>query len=168
MTRRVSVTVDIDTTGMDEIMERVSQLARQAVKVGVLEKDDRMVDTDHGGFGMAELAAVHEYGSTAANIEARAPIGTTFSRGRGAREVAQRMARAATDAIAGASAESVYSEIGEWAVECVRETIDNGQLGALQAETIQTKIDHSSPTPAVPLKDTGALRDAYSFEVAKE
>lgn len=168
MSRRVTVSVDVDTTGMDEVLERIAQIAGHVVKVGVLEKDDRMVNTDHGEFGMAELAAVHEYGSTSANIEARAPIGTTFSRGRGAREIVQRLTRAASEVVAGAAPEAAYRDLGEWATACVHETIDNGLLGALKSETVQAKIDHSSPTPAVPLKDTGALRDAYSFEVAKE
>lgn len=65
----------VDKRGWDALKRRVQRLNESSVRVGVVSEQ---AHDPESGIGMAELAAIHEFGSPAANIPERSFIRRTL------------------------------------------------------------------------------------------
>lgn len=130
------------------------------VRVGVLAGSG-----DHDGISMIELAAIHEFGSPAANIPERSFIRSTFARTDIVDGLNRQAAALARAIVAGKlTADVALGRIGAWAAAQIKGTIRNKMTEgpedqALKPATIARK---KSSTPLV---DTGRLLGAISWLV---
>ncbi len=128
------------------------------VKVGVLAS--RGGDAEHGddGITLIELAAIHEFGSPAANIPERSFIRRTFNASSAELRVMQTKLAAAV--LRGMPVPKALSILGAWAANAIKRTITGDHIPPpLKPATIARKGSDR------PLVDSGRLLGAISFEV---
>lgn len=137
------------------VIEMAAKKAR--VKVGVL-------GGEHGdGISMIEIAAIHEFGSPAANIPERSFIRSTFKRREA--DLEKVTARAASALFAGKiGLGQALGILGAWGVAAIQGTIrqhltEGPEPQELKPATIARKQS------STPLLDTGQLIGAISFQV---
>lgn len=136
--------------GLRQIMNDVADL-KGGVRVGWFS------DEHPSGFGMAELAATHEFGAGA--TPARSPLGTTFD---ARADDLQQMIEAGVGRLidGDASAAQTLAQIGAAHVGQVQEQIAAGLEPANAPATIEQKGSSK------PLIDTGALRQGLTWEAS--
>lgn len=147
----------------------VEAAARKAsVKVGVLSSKGG--DEKHPGsdLSMVEIAAIHEFGSPAANIPERSFIRSSFAPGSGLHELTEftkKLGRALY-------AEKIFlrqalEALGAWGVARVQATMSKGVPPPLAPSTLarRAKVQTGAAGRDVPLIDTGRLRQSIAYEV---
>lgn len=128
-----------------------------SVEVGIFEDAG---PAEGGGLSLAELAALHEFGSADGTIPARPFIRQTFARSRNllAQAISAAMRRA-IDGAAPLNAEGLLLSAGDALVAQVRETILAGLNPPNAASTLRQKRG------TTPLIDTGRLLASISARV---
>ena len=142
------------------ILGDVRELAKARVQVGILaSKGGNEVHDGESGLTMIEILAIHEFGSPAANIPARAPLRTTFVRKQ--RELGELCAKASTAVMGGMKPRRALEIVGIWASTEVKKTItaEEHLEPALKPATVARKGSDR------PLVDTGRLVNAITYEV---
>ena len=156
-----AVELSYDDKVLDNIMSVLGSKA--FVKIGVLGNPPHDADS---GVGMAELAAIHEFGAPAANIPERSFLRSSI--GAHGKEFSGFLASNKTkimEALYKNQWERVLKQFGAKWVGYVLTAFDSrgfGQWPALADITIARRIKHSD----VPLQDTGALRQSIVSEVS--
>jgi hypothetical protein len=158
--------MSLENPVLNAMLSRLEAL--RSVRVGVLESkggnEPHPVENADGTPGsstitMVELAAIHEFGSPAANIPERSFLRRTFA----ARnpELQVLMGRLAKGIIAGKiGPEQAAHLLGQWSVAQVRKTITSEHIPPpLQPATIARKGSDR------PLVDTGRLLGAINYEI---
>lgn len=152
----------LDDREYRELMRRLEPLKAGAAgphaKVGILAASSQ----PHQGSDMSlvEIAAVHEFGSPAANIPERSFIRGTFEE----RDVADALARLTTQLARAIVARKIevaaaLERLGQWGAAQVKARIKRHIPPPLKPQTIERK---GSSTPLV---DTGQLINAVTYEV---
>ena len=152
--------VTIDDAPWKALQKRLAALARGHVKVGILS------NPDHDGIGMAELAAIHEFGAPARKIPERPFIRATF-RDKAA-DFAKLQARIGKGVIEGRfEAPQAFGLLGTRGEAEVKKTIASGPHipPKLQEATIDARERRSGKRSTRPLVDTGRLLGSISHEV---
>lgn len=133
-----------------DLIKRLHAFANKAVYVGVpAEKNPDVKGAD--GFKMAELAAVHEFGSEDGRIPQRSFLRTSVEKNAG-----KYFHHLAKNAVNGKPPEQILNEISAMAVGDVQENITNGDFVPLKPKTIKRKGSSK------PLIDTGRLRQSIT------
>jgi hypothetical protein len=147
------------------------------VKVGILSNSAH--ETDSGEFfGMAELGAVHEFGSKSRNIPPRSFLRSTISNRMDDFESYINSNRVAIGkAIAEKGEEEVLNNIGSWWVTAVEDTFEaqgpgwkalNPKYKKQKENKLKKSIKNKKIAPnAQILMTTGALRRSIAHEVVK-
>lgn len=149
---------DLDMSELRRLAREVFKLGSGKVKVGVLA--NKGGGANHGGISMAELAAIHEYGSPAAGVPERSFIRRTFA----AKEddVAKMAARLAAGVFSGQmSATRALEILGAFGATEVKKTITEG-AGVPPPNAPSTIAKKGSSRPLV---DTGRLLGSIQWEV---
>lgn len=143
------------TKKLGEIVGLLKDLEKAKVVVGVTAATNGR----DGGLSNAMIAAVHEFGSPAQGIPERSFLRSTVTEN--ADKYAKMEAEKVKEAIASGrmSTYDAYSVIGNEAMNDVKLKIANGPFKALDEKTVERKGSSK------PLIDTGALRQAITFEV---
>lgn len=149
--------------GWDKLM-RWAAAAHVKVKVGIVgdEADQPAGDDEEGGdLTMAELGAIHEYGSEDGTIPQRSFIRRTFEQDR-IKELIAFQRKLLTAMLAGhVSPEQATKMLGVWCATEVRKTITEGRV---EPPLSEITIEHKGSSK--PLVDTGALVRSISWVVA--
>ena len=150
--------------GSDAVWRRVFKTAVEMrtikVQVGVLSGQGG--ETTEDGITMVELAAIHEFGSPAANIPERSFIRRTF-----VDRVPNELARVIAALTRGVVAEKLgvrqaVGQLGAWGAAQVKNTITQSDVPPpLAASTIARKGSSK------PLVDTGHLVGAITWKVTE-
>lgn len=144
-----------------ELRRKVIEMAAGShVKVGVLADKGGDQTTD-GGITLVELAAIHEYGSPAANIPERSFIRRTFDAEK-ARELAAMQGKLVGAIVEGKmSVPRALELLGQWAAAAVKKTITSGPHipPPLKPATVAAKGSDR------PLVDTGQLVNSITYKV---
>ncbi len=154
MTRRKA---RVDARGLERLRKRLADLGDVRLRVGVLSNDQH---DPKSPIGLAELAAIHEFGSPAANIPERSFIRRTFrERDLELREVVRKVTKGVVKGKLGAR--RGLDLIGAWLSAEVKKTVTAGPHipPPLQPETVARKGSDR------PLVDTGRLVDAVTWDV---
>lgn len=150
---------ELDMRRLQALAQRVLRtLGTSTVKVGVLSSKGG--DADRDGISMVELAAIHEFGSPAANIPERSFIRRTFAAKE--REVAAMSSKIGAAIFAGRmDARRGLEILGAWGATEVKKTITSG-AGIPPPNAPSTIAKKGSDRPLV---DTGRLLGAITWEV---
>lgn len=138
-----------DTKKWQEMKRRVAALGKVHVDVGAFG------GVHSSGLTIAELLAIHEYGT--ATVPARAPMATTFVQSR--KSIGSFMAKV-TKAVVEENKmtpDQGMALVGEFCVSEIRKTIIAGLAPPLEPETIKRK---GSSTPLV---DSGQLINGITY-----
>lgn len=158
----MKTSVRVNTEKWDELRKRLPE--GMHVKVGVLAGAGG--EAKHSdSISMIELAAIHEFGSPAANIPERSFIRSTFERTEVRAALNKAAAKAVKVILAGKlTGEQALGQIGAWAANQVKMTIRNRMTTgpAEQALATDTIIRKGS---TLPLVDTGRLLGAITWIV---
>lgn len=147
----------VNVRGLERIEKRLKELRGARLRVGVLSNDQHDPDNP---IGLAELAAIHEFGSPAANIPERSFIRRTFREKRP--ELLDVVRKVAKGTVKGKiTAERGLNLLGAWLAAEVKKTVTDGPHipPPLQPETIARKGSDR------PLVDTGRLVDAITWDI---
>jgi hypothetical protein len=141
------------------LREKLKGAARRAVRVGILTNE--MAEGDHAHITLAELAAVHEFGSELAGIPERSFIRSTL------REEQPRAEALCLRLARGVIAERLEVDaalglLGTWAVAAIQAKIRSNIPPELKQATIDRK--HSS----LALVDTGQLLNSITYGIVNE
>jgi hypothetical protein len=150
----------LDDRVFKRLRAKVEGIGDARVKVGVLASKGGGAVHDDSGITMVELAAIHEFGSPAANIPERSFIRRTFAEKN--TELVQLQARVARALIAEkVSVTQALNVLGAWAAGEIKKTVTAGPHipPPLKPETVARKGSDR------PLVDTGRLVDAITWEV---
>lgn len=153
--------VEFDDGPLKDLKARLSVVDQMHVKVGVLASKGGNAEHADDGITMIELAAIHEFGSPAANIPERSFIRRTFTFKRIQLDPLQR--KLAKALVLGKITPIVaMNMLGQWAAAQVKRTItaDEPIPPPLKPATIAAKGSTR------PLVDTGRLVGAISYEVS--
>lgn len=144
-----------------ELTEKLRKMKAEDahVKVGVLASQGGSAPVGDGEITLVELAAIHEFGSPAANIPERSFIRGTLREG-DVKSGLTRLIGAAARAIVAEKAEVKESldKIGAWTVAQIKRRIKAHIEPPLKQKTIDAK---GSSTPLI---DTGQLINAITWE----
>jgi hypothetical protein len=143
--RRVKIFAD----GLKNFAKSYAALGNSKVSVGITEEQGSKQVAD--GFSMADLAAVHEFGSMDGRIPERSFIRSTLREHRS--QYLKELDRATDRALfSGTSAEAELKKLGEKVRSDIVQRIQDGRTHPPLAEsTIRAKGS------SLPLVDTGAL-----------
>lgn len=151
--------VKVNTAGLDKLKAKAIDLSKAHVKVGVLASKGG--NADHDGIAMIELAAIHEYGSPAANIPERSFIRSAFAKKTELNAFVTKLAKAIVDGKL--DARRALHMLGTWAAAKVKKNITERDIPPpLKPKTIARKKSTK------PLVDTGRLLNAITYEVSEE
>lgn len=151
--------VKVNTAGLDKLKAKAIDLAKAHVKVGVLASKGG--NADHDGITMIELAAIHEYGSPAANIPERSFIRSAFEKKTELNAFVMKLAKAIAENKL--DARRALHMLGTWAAAKVKKNITERDIPPpLKPKTIARKKSTK------PLVDTGRLLNAITYEVVEE
>lgn len=155
------MSVVVDDRVWRELQRKLKGLAKAHVRVGVLSsKGGNASHGSAGSISMLELFAIHELGSPAAGIPARAPIRKTFI---DKKQEAERItAKLAKKLLANQiTHKSALETLGLWGVAQVKNTVQKGAhlTPALKPATVASKGSTR------PLIDTGRMINAVQHEV---
>lgn len=153
--------VHVDRTKWQKLLAQAYGLSRLHVRVGVLASKGG--SAKEGDFTIAELAAVHEFGTADGHIPERAPVRTTFYV-RAKQELADMQAKLAKAIITkGMDPKRAMGILGSWGANAIKKTITGGD-GLPPPNAPSTIAAKGSSRPLV---DTGMLKAAYSYEVSE-
>ena len=150
--------VHVNDKGFKELRRRFGQINRARVAVGIFEDAPPTED----GFSMANLAAVHEFGSSDGRIPQRSFIQSTVDVN--TNEYQKEFERKTDNVVTkGASASGELFKFGQRIRRDIINRIRGGEITpALQQSTIDRK---GSSTPLI---DTGALLGSINARVTKK
>lgn len=154
--------VRVDTRGWKALRKAWGELGGLRVNVGVLaSKGGLEIHGPDGDITLIEIAAIHEFGSPAANIPERSFIRRTFINKE--KEIAAAIGKAATAVAYGMDAKKALDIVGLYMSTEVKKTVTAGEHipPPLQPATIARKGSDR------PLVDTGRLVQSVSWEVVK-
>lgn len=156
----MTVTLTINTKEWDAMRARIAAANGHRVRVGVLaSKGGSAPHDDDSEISLIELAAIHEFGSPAANIPERSYIRATMNGNEVIKSAIVRLSRAL---IAGrVDYVKALTILGEIVVAEIRKriTLGEGVPPPLKEATIARKGSSR------PLVDTGRLVNAITYEV---
>jgi hypothetical protein len=138
----------------DRVWRKLYNLVRKAagksVRVGLFDGE------------LAEIGAVHEYGSADGTIPERSWLRSTFRSRR--EDLAKMQARVTKAMLAGKITETQAMELlGQWAAGAVKQTIQrDGEFAPLAPATVEAKGSTR------PLVDTGQLAQSIAYKVGDE
>ncbi len=146
MAAKVRSRVRIDDRGWKQFQRKMARLSKKRLSVGIV--DDQSAD---GDFSMADLMAVHEFGSMDGHIPERKPIRHTAEKNRAdyMKELETATDRVLTKK---ATAEGELKKLGERVRGDIVRAIQNDELGIPNAPSTIAQKGSS-----LPLVDTGAL-----------
>lgn len=150
------MSVTDDKRGMDELEQRLKQLARTEVRVGVLQP----TPTEDGESTVVVVAAAHEHGTR--HVPQRSFIGRTVD---GERErIAALQAQAIDHVLAGElDVEQAAGAVGAKVASMIRDTIRSSVPPPLDPATVKAKGGNSRT-----LIESGQLLRSITFEVGEE
>lgn len=160
-----AVDVQVNESEWRALLARAHDLDSGYVKVGVLQGQgaEQLVEGEAEGstITLAELAAIHEYGSP--TIPSRSFIAGTFMIRR-ANELASTCARLCREVVTkGMPAQRALQLLGQWAAKEVKSTFTEIDIPPpLAPATIRAKGSSR------PLIDTGQLRNSITYAVVEE
>lgn len=151
----------LDDRAWKELRRKVIEMAAGSrVKVGVLSEAGGDKEHNDDGITLVELAAIHEYGSPAANIPERSFIRRTFS------EKAEELAKMQEKLVAAIvnrkmDVRTALEALGQWGAAEVKKTIKTGPHipPPLKKKTADRKGSDR------PLVDTGLLANSVTHVV---
>lgn len=157
----------VDDRVFRELRRRLGPLRDAHAKVGVLAAHNQ----PHEGSDMSlvEIAAVHEFGSPAANIPERSFIRGTFE-DRDVVESLSRLTEGVARAIIAGRLEvgAALERLGQWGAAQVKMRIKRHIPPPLKPETIERKLSKGQAGGSTPLVATGQLINAVTYEVANK
>lgn len=144
-----------------KLLERVTELGRQYVKVGVLadQGGDELHDDEGGSLTIAGIAKLHEYGDPEAGIEERSFIRrTAVDQATGLASMQGKLSGLVT--VGKLDVRRALDLLGGWFAGQVKLTITSGKVTPpLAASTISAKGSSK------PLIDTSLMLNSISHEV---
>ncbi len=150
-----------DTKIWDQLVKKIGEAANRHVKVGVLASKGGLAD--HDGITMVELAAIHEFGSPAANIPERSFIRKTFILRR--KELAEMTRKLAKQIITkDMPVDKALDILGAWGAAQVKKTVTTGD--EIRPPLKKATIDRKGSSR--PLIDTDRLINSVQWEVEQD
>ena len=152
--------VTVTDRGASALRERLSQLAKLRVRVGVLDDAPKRTEASKRGekFTLLEVAAVHEFGAPDAGIPQRSFIRAGVDQY--AAEIADARDRLAAGVLAGkVEPENALEMLGAFVQGKLQTRIAEGISPPLAESTIRRKKSSK------PLIDTGQLRSSITYRV---
>lgn len=149
----------IDDRVWRKLQRKLQRARRVGVNVGMIASKGGNQRTE-SGITLAELAAIHEFGSPSANIPERSFIRRTFDEGK--KEFEEISAKVAKGIILDRfSVEKGMEILGAWGANAVKKRVTSGEHipPPLKAATIAAKGSDR------PLVDTGVMINAISWEI---
>lgn len=139
-------------------------MARDArVKVGVFGSAGNHTSEDGTTISMVELAAIHEYGSEAANIPERSFLRRTFQlREQDIKKQIVKISRAYL--VSKVGLDQALGLLGQWLVAAVRNTITSEQVVPKLEESPAGRRTIKRKGSSVTLVDHGQLLNAISYQ----
>lgn len=149
--------------GWNDLQKRLAA-AKGSVRVGVLGKTALREGEAESNFTNAEIAAVHEFGSSDGRIPERSFLRSTM-RNREA-DFSKIQAMLAKKVVANKlTAEQALDQLGAWFAAQVKHAITAGIAPELAESTIKARRKGKQPGRKVPLVDTGQLRNSITWAV---
>jgi hypothetical protein len=155
----------LDDAVWRRLVAKIGEAKNAYVKVGVLASagGDKEVSK---GLTLLELAAIHEFGSPAANIPERSFIRRTFSESEGRETLNKMLERIARGILAdNLTAAQGLETLGLWAANAIKMRIKSKIPPPLQPATIKEKLKKGHAGGSTPLVATGQLIDSITSEV---
>lgn len=161
---------DFDDKIFRELAAKCEELRKMRIKVGVLQSHGGS-DVVEGDFTLAELAAVHEFGSERGNIPQRSFIRSTFENEANQSQFKELFEQAAKRLLdtdnASASPSAELEKIGLWGQSAVKRTITQKMTtGPDPQENAPETINRKGSS--TPLVDTGHLLNSIMYEIVKD
>jgi hypothetical protein len=150
-----------DTRVWKELREKVRDVGRRRVKVGVIGNEE----ADTGGVTLPELAAIHEYGAPGANIEARPFLGFTLTnRARDIVHLIEKLAEGILhDKI---SPDRALGVLGAFVAAAVKNSITSRLIRQeLAPATVRRRAGGKGQSDPTALLDSGQLLGAITWAV---
>lgn len=157
------MSVHADDAPWRKLYKRVVDADRYRVRVGVLASKGGLRKHKASDLTLVEIAAIHEFGSPAANIPERSFIRRTFLH-----RVYHALVRKITDickaiVLGVVDTKQGVGLLGAWGAAEVKNTITQDDIPPpLTLETVKRKGSSK------PLVDTGQLKNSISWEVVDE
>jgi phage gpG-like protein len=158
--------VTVKKGGWKLLLKRVTPLSDYAAHVGILASKGgndfhkASLDANNSKITLLELAAIHEFGSPAANIPERSFLRSAFNDPEGKKELKALYAKLAKAVVSGRmSAEKAIELLGMKMAAMVKNRIVQGVWPPNRPTTVERK---GSSTPLV---DTGQLYGAITYEI---
>ncbi len=157
----------IDDAAWKRLRKQLAEATVKHVRVGVLAAKGGSARTE-SGITRVELAAIHEFGSPAANIPERSFIRATFRKNR--RELTEVTRKLARGLLAGKiSVPHAYAILGEWgAAEVKKFIVDKKVRPRTTDATNRAKNKRAGKPPGADtttLIDHGRLMNSISYVV---
>lgn len=159
------MSVTINDKVWKKLLKKVGEVARTPVRIGIVgDKAGQM--TEDGKFTLAELAAVHEYGSRDGSIPARSFIRAPFEDSENINKLKAHQVKLSKKILLGTSGKqdvlSSLNLLGLWGQSTVQNWIRQRKV---QPDILtKTKEKKGSDTPLI---DEGILVNAINFKVGK-
>lgn len=152
------MSVKVIDRGWNKIVAELAKAGGSFVKVGYPEEKSKVHKGEGQPIEMAQLAAVHEFGSPSRNIPARPFMAQTFDKH--VAEVNKRVSEIKDRIISGqVTAKQAWAQLGAWYKGMMQKEIRDGGFEPNKLKTIERKGSDR------PLIDTGQLRQSIDFEV---
>jgi hypothetical protein len=158
--------VKVNDKGWKKLLKRVTPLGEYEAHVGILaaKGGNERHKASGGKITLLELAAIHEFGSPAANIPERSFIRRTFNESEGQAELKAIYSKIARAVIAGKlTAEQAIQLLGMKMQSMVRNRILVDMIPPPNRPSTVARKGSSRP-----LVDTGQLVGALTYEVRKK
>lgn len=153
------MSVTVNDSPWRKLLKRLDDLDKLRVRVGVLASKGANTAAN-GDITLVELAAIHEFGSPAANIPERSFIRSTFQirRFNALQTICATLLKAVTNGTM--DVRKALNILGQWGANEVKNTITEIDISPPLA---QSTIDAKGSSK--PLIDTGRMMNAISSEV---
>jgi hypothetical protein len=157
------MTVKVDDRKLRQIQAEIEKAGRAYVKVGVLSSDGGGAEHSDG-ITMVELAAIHEFGSPAANIPERSFIRRTFTDQKGKfTALAAKLVRQIFEGKM--TTDRALELLGTWGATEVKNTVSEERVTPKLEESEAGRRTIARKGSSVTLIDTGRMVPSVTHEV---
>lgn len=156
---KATAKVTFKNAGIKDYFKFIRKLSGKAVKVGILGANAQKAPAEYGGLTVAEVGAVHEFGSPKIGVPERAPIRKTLDKND--KKFGKVIKQGALEAIKDRKPiDGTLMVVGEMARAAIVAFIYSGKASPRNAPST---IDRKGSS--VPLVDNGILVASYGYQI---
>lgn len=166
------VQISVNDQALREIIDAIEDAAKYQIKVGILSNEKHNDDDDDDGIGMADLGAIHEFGSTSQGIPARSFIRLTMFQKRdqfmagvasNAKTIAKRISKGGIE-----NQMKIWADVWhKYVLECFKSRGFGKWLPLAPSTIAGRKKGKKGKRSDTPLQNSGRLIGAITYEVTK-